>query len=604
MMEKHSIGTRLFYITLGIGFAVMFFIALVRGQISAGHAHERFDKTLSYELASNEGSAADALWILDRQALRILVQGIIASPYISYAAISDNSGLLIDAGKMRESSVYTRSSSLEHMIASNPVHIGDLLLQGDLDALNRDSWSWLYEDLPLEIIGVAFVALLLYWYMRQNVFQRLKRDAHRMQTFQIRSMEEPFNSLNTGSHDEINALERSINSLVMRLRKSYEALSQAQDASEANKQKYQDLFEKSPIALWLFDVEAFFQHLQTLDFPKHRDAAKRFFNENPQEGVNCVNLIHPLKMNAAALTLFGAINPEDLTEASEPRYVQETFTTLIGSLVAISSGAKRDTFETVFSILDGSLKRMSVDWKLLDNEENQLLVSFTDITEQKKAEEQIKTSLTEKEVLIRELFHRTKNNMQSLIALISFESWRIDNEDFREILQGLESRVYSMALVHRMLYEYNDLSRLSLTAYIREFCTYITATEDTEQRGIQFDLQLEEIEVTLDIAMPVGLILTELISNALKHAFPGKKEGIVVIGLSHTDSDRIVLSIVDNGKGPPPDFNAESEGALGLQLVTSLTQSQLGGTVEFFSPIEGGFGCRVYAQPDIYEVRI
>ncbi|GAB1484251.1 hypothetical protein MASR2M78_30690 [Treponema sp.] len=604
MMDKHSIGTKLFYVTLIIGFVVMSLVVLIRGQLAAGIAHERFDTSLAYQLESHTGTAAGALWVLDTQALEVLVKGIVTTPYISYAEVSDNTGLLISAGVKRESTIYERTRSLEQKLASSNVRIGTLRLQGDLDALHRDTWSWLYDDLPLEILGVAFVALFLYLYVKYTIIQRLKRDAERMSSFQLKSTEDPFVLPEESSHNELFILERSINSLAFRLRKSSQALIQSQKTSEANKQRYQDLFENSPVALWLFDIKDLFEYLRPLNINSSQADTEIFFTSHPEELFACANLFHPLHMNKATLDLFGARVPEDVINNKEPRYITESLKTLVTALAVLSSGIKKDTFETVLADLNGQPKYVSINWQVLANEENKLLVALVDITERKRAEEQIQANLAEKEVLIRELFHRTKNNMQSLIALISFEYWHIEDEGFKEVLHSLESRVYAMALAHRMLYEYKDLSRLSLTAYIRESCAYISANEDIEQRGILFDLQLEEIEVTVDIAMPMGLILTELISNSLKHGFEKGQKGRIIISLLHSDTDHIVLSIVDDGKGPPPNFNASHEGALGLQMVASLAQSQLGGSVEYFIPIEGGFGCRVNALPGIYDARV
>jgi two-component sensor histidine kinase len=206
--------------------------------------------------------------------------------------------------------------------------------------------------------------------------------------------------------------------------------------------------------------------------------------------------------------------------------------------------------------------------------------------------------------LIRELFHRTKNNMQNILSFISLESWRIEDPRFRETLRSLETRIYSMSLVHRMLYEYNDLSRLSLSAYLREFAAYITAAENIETRNIRLDLAMDEVSVTLDIAMPVGLVVSELIANSLKHAFPEKRAGVVRISLTNLPGGELLLQVEDNGIGASKDFDPGALDSLGLQLVSSLAESQLGGAAVFGPTEEGGFGCRIVIRPDLYEARV
>jgi two-component sensor histidine kinase len=160
-----------------------------------------------------------------------------------------------------------------------------------------------------------------------------------------------------------------------------------------------------------------------------------------------------------------------------------------------------------------------------------------------------------------------------------------------------------MALVHRMLYEYNDLSRLSFSAFIREFSAYLSASEDIEKRGIRFDQRLEEIEVTVDIAVPFGLIMAELVGNALAHAFPDRRGGVITIELSRLDERQIALTISDDGIGARAGFEND-EGGMGLELVRSLAESQLGGKAEFEPAPERGFRCRVLARLDLYEVRV
>jgi two-component sensor histidine kinase len=266
----------------------------------------------------------------------------------------------------------------------------------------------------------------------------------------------------------------------------------------------------------------------------------------------------------------------------------------------------------VFRTITGDERRVAVSWEALSSESaNKTRASYTrailaivDVTERVRTQEAISANLREKEVLIRELFHRTKNNMQSILSLISFQSWKLQDENLREAMRALETRVYSMSLVHRMLYEYNDLSRLSLSAFIREFSAYLSASEDIEARGIRFDLRLEEIEVTIDVAVPLGLVIAELVDNSLIHGFPNKRAGVITIELAKIDDDHIALIISDDGVGPRPGFEAEVDGAMGLQLVESLAESQLGGKASFDAPSEGGFRCRITARPDIYSIRV
>jgi two-component sensor histidine kinase len=212
--------------------------------------------------------------------------------------------------------------------------------------------------------------------------------------------------------------------------------------------------------------------------------------------------------------------------------------------------------------------------------------------------------LGEKEVLIRELFHRTRNNMQTIIGLLSFETEKLEDENFRAILRTLESKVYSMSLVHQMLYEYRDLSRLPLAEYLRKFISYIADSNRASARGIQLDMELINLEVTVDFAMPLGLVVAELLDNSFRHAFTGKNGGTIAINLHNSDDGGISLWIRDNGRGISTGDQGWLDKKMGLQLVKSLVEYQMDGTLEYKTGTDEGFSCKICASPDVFTARI
>jgi len=343
---------------------------------------------------------------------------------------------------------------------------------------------------------------------------------------------------------------------------------------------------------------------------------KAFFAAHPDLVEKCAAKVCLLAANKAALDLIGADSIDQLLSLRGLIALEGNNGIFISELAAIARGVKRTIFEGAIGTARGETRRVAVSWEALEGDPadasisasgvdyGRAILALVDVTESVMTQETLSANLKEKEVLIRELFHRTKNNMQSILSLISFQSWRSEDESLREVLHALETKVYSMSLVHRMLYEYNDLSRLSLSAFIREFSAYLSASEDTEKRNIHFEQRLEEIEVTIDIAVPFGLIIAELVDNALKHAFPGKRGGVITIDLARPEDTTIALSISDDGVGARPDFEAETDGGMCLFLIESLTESQLGGIVEFDTPSGGGFRCRVTAREDLYSIRV
>jgi two-component sensor histidine kinase len=201
----------------------------------------------------------------------------------------------------------------------------------------------------------------------------------------------------------------------------------------------------------------------------------------------------------------------------------------------------------------------------------------TDITERKKAEDAIKASLREKEVLLKEIHHRVKNNLQVISSLVGLQAGGSQDEIIRGVLQDVTDRVRSMALVHEKLYQSADLAHIDFAEYTRGLLSYLWRAYGADT--VRLTLDLEPVTLSVDKAVPCGLILNELAGNALKHAFRGRPEGEVTVSL-HGDIDgRLCLRVSDNGVGLPPGFEWRQARSLGLRLVQMLA-GQLDATVE------------------------
>ncbi len=203
-----------------------------------------------------------------------------------------------------------------------------------------------------------------------------------------------------------------------------------------------------------------------------------------------------------------------------------------------------------------------------------------DITERKQAEEQIRASLKEKEVLLRELYHRTKNNMNVIRGLLTLQSARVKNDQLTEIFRETENRILSMSLVHQQLYQSKDLSEIDLKNYAEDLTNALLKSYQLSPGRITLKVDAKSITVSVDSAVPCGLIMNELISNCLKHAFPKDRKGEVRVALRLTDKGEIEMRVSDDGIGIPKDIDLGNPKFLGLQLVTELVQRQLGGSVE------------------------
>jgi two-component sensor histidine kinase/PAS domain-containing protein len=205
---------------------------------------------------------------------------------------------------------------------------------------------------------------------------------------------------------------------------------------------------------------------------------------------------------------------------------------------------------------------------------------FSDITERKRTDEAIKASLREKEILLKEIYHRTKNNMQVIISLLNLQSARFSDPQLLQAFRDTGNRIRSMALVHEKLYQSKDLSSINLKDYIKDLAKFLLMNYQTELRRISLHLDLHSVPVNIETAMPCGLIINELISNSLKYAFPGAHQGTISIFLRSTEDRAIELRLADDGVGFPPELDVWKTDSLGLNLIIDLVRRQLRGQIE------------------------
>lgn len=203
-------------------------------------------------------------------------------------------------------------------------------------------------------------------------------------------------------------------------------------------------------------------------------------------------------------------------------------------------------------------------------------------------ESMLMKSLEEKTVLIKELHHRVKNNMQVVSSLISLQARKIDNEKFRGIFMESSHRIQAMALVHEKMYHSGDMARIDFSRYVREIAERLHYSFSLEPGQVDLDVNVRDIFLGIDEAVPCGIIVNELITNAFKHAFRNGRRGKLSISFMKQDDGRRRLVVGDDGPGTPGDIINSAEQSLGIQIVTALTR-QLNGTIS----INGGQGTRV-----------
>ena len=202
-----------------------------------------------------------------------------------------------------------------------------------------------------------------------------------------------------------------------------------------------------------------------------------------------------------------------------------------------------------------------------------------DITDRIAAEQFVLSSLQEKEVMLKEIHHRVKNNMQIVSSLLNLQLDQLQDDKSRSLFIESQNRIASMALVHEKLYQSNDLAQIDFTDYLRELTENLVGTVGANARNISLQLMSSEVRLGIDTAIPCGLIANELVSNAYKHGFPQGGPGRVTLSFERLADGRLRLEVADTGRGIPADVDLKKTKSLGMQLVHTLVR-QLHGTIE------------------------
>jgi PAS domain S-box-containing protein len=202
-----------------------------------------------------------------------------------------------------------------------------------------------------------------------------------------------------------------------------------------------------------------------------------------------------------------------------------------------------------------------------------------DITERIELEQSLRQSLNDKDILMKEIHHRVKNNMTVIQSLLSLQLHDVSDEKSRSYFKDAQNRVKSMSMIHERLSRSEELSKMDLSEFINSLSNHLFQSSGLNPSKVNLDVNIPEITIDVETMLPCGLIINELVSNAFKYAFPDDRAGVVTIGLLVEKDNEITLSVKDNGVGIPDDLNIYETKSLGLQIVSALT-NQIQGDLE------------------------
>ena len=237
--------------------------------------------------------------------------------------------------------------------------------------------------------------------------------------------------------------------------------------------------------------------------------------------------------------------------------------------------------EITVAVRDGGRRPMMISCSPLiaDNSVMGAVMVARDLTESREGEERLRASLREKEVLIKEIHHRVKNNLQIIASMLNLQTGCISDDYSRLALRDSQNRIRTLALVHEKLYSSGDVSQIAVKDYIRDLTSSLFKSLTETSPSVALRLDLADVSLDLDAVIPLALILNELLSNSLQHGFPDGREGEIAVVLGPTSTSRLELVVADDGVGFPKNLDYRETETLGLQLVCLLT-TQLGGNIE------------------------
>jgi PAS domain S-box-containing protein len=346
----------------------------------------------------------------------------------------------------------------------------------------------------------------------------------------------------------------------------------AEEALRQSEERFRSYIENAPDGVFLVDDQG--------NYTMVNDAACEItgFSKDELLGKNLIEMVYPAD-TAIAKEHFRRVREEGQA-TGETRYVTKNGD--VGYWLVKAVKIDEENFIGFTSdITDQKLMESeirSLNTVLEQKVEKRTEDLLKEISRRRTIEEQLRVSLDEKSLLLREIHHRVKNNLQIIISLTNLQLRQSDDPQVRKIMTETQNRVRAMALVHEKLYRSDTISDIDLAEYIEFLARQLFLNYNIDSRKVMLKIEIDEIRVPINTVIPVGLIINELVSNALKHAFPGDKKGSLSISATRGDNT-ISLKVADTGVGIPEELDWRNAPTLGLKLIISLV-NQLDGSIE------------------------
>lgn len=286
--------------------------------------------------------------------------------------------------------------------------------------------------------------------------------------------------------------------------------------------------------------------------------------------------------NDNAIGMFGYSKDELKGQAAGEFLAADEYRDFLKDRIKLRRHGFTDRYEVQMKKRTGECIWVEVSSAPLKDTEGKIIGSigiYSDITDRKKNENTIETSLKQKDMLLKEIHHRVKNNLQIISSLIKLQSAHVKDREIHSLFSESQNRIKTMALIHEKLYRSTDISVIEFYDYIKNLVSGLYSSYGMSSERVKPIIEFRSIYLDIDTAIPCGLIINELISNCLKYAYPDLRKGVISIDLKELNESDYILIIKDDGIGIPEDIDFGTTSSLGLKLVKILSE-QLGGTVE------------------------
>jgi len=486
---------------------------------------------------------ARSIWEVDKEQITIQLNGIFRLPDIQYVELVDRTkNLSIILGEKVEENAISQQFPLTFNYKNKKnIWLGTLTIMATKEFIFQRIREKVIVILFTQLFKTFFVSMFIFFILYYLVSRHLTSISHYTRLLNFNQLDTPLDlNRRLSKNHKFDALDRivtSINDMRIGLLSEIKDRKAAEKSVIESERQLKDGEKIAHMGSWSMNLAT--------GKSAWSDEFFRICGYEPQS-------FEPLTKKG-----FEIIHPED----------RDRVTQIVEHSVKVR---KPYSIETRIILPDGTIRWIHSSGNVLlgDNAEPERISgSFLDITDRKLAEEQVKANLKEKETLLQEIHHRVKNNMQVISSLLKLQSNSYDDERIKKPLLESQNRVKAMAAVHENLYKSKNLSSISILPFLKELTTSILASYQLSSENITLEIDSDEIFINLEQASPLGLIVNELVSNSLKHAFTDGHKGEIHINLKRVNEDHIHLCFSDDGIGLPVSLDWRNLDSLGLKLV-------------------------------------